>query len=48
MTPLLVMVALLVALNVIAVRWGVDSRRNYGDWQPQGAAQTSSPRLRVR
>jgi hypothetical protein len=38
MTPLLVLVALLVALNLITLRWGVDSRRNHGDWQPRPPA----------
>lgn len=38
MTTVLVLIALLVALNLVVLRWGVDSRRNGGDWQPRPRA----------
>lgn len=47
MTTLLVLVALLVVLDLIALGWGADSRLPGGDWQRARFADraTDSPRL---
>ena len=35
MVPLLILIGAIAAIDVLAQRWGVDSRLDRGDWQPR-------------
>ena len=43
MTTILVALAVMIALDIAALRWGIDSRRRGGDWRPGASGSSFVP-----